>query len=855
MKKFVMGILAHVDSGKTTLSESMLYCAGEIRKQGRVDHKNSFLDNREIERERGITIFSKQAVLKMGETQLTLVDTPGHVDFSAEMERTLNILDYAVLVISGTDGVQSHTETLWKLLEDYKIPVFIFINKMDISAYSKNVLMENLKKNLCDGCIDFSEEFDENLFEELAMCDESILNLVLDGKEVSDDIIKRAIKRRKVFPCFFGSALKNEGTKELLDGLCRFFGEIEYPESFGARVFKISSDEQGKRLTHMKITGGILKVRDEISKDGDLPEKINGIRIYSGEKFLVYDKVYPGTVCAVTGLEKTNAGDGLGFEKNLHEALLEPVLNYTVELLEGEDVHKALSNLKKLEEEEPQLRVTWNERFSEINVSLMGEVQLEVLKRIIFEKYGLSVSFGQGSISYKETIKTTAEGVGHFEPLRHYAEVHLLLEPGELGSGVKFSSKCSEDELDKNWQRLILTHLAEKTHIGVLTGSPITDMKITLVSGRAHKKHTEGGDFRQATYRAVRHGLMRAESVLLEPWYKFKIEVPTENIGRVMSDVQNMGGEINSPENDGEMSRLEGTAPVSKMRGYHTEITAFTRGRGRILCMFDSYKPCTDAQLIIDKIGYNPEADTENTPDSVFCSHGAGFNVKWNEVEDYMHIESFIKEKEEVISERHVNNYINSIASDTELMRIFEKTYGPVKRNVHTTMEARKTSDEPKKAIVKKPREKGENYLLIDGYNIIFAWDNLKEQAKESLDLARNSLINIICNYQGFSNCKVILVFDAYKVKGNKGEVERVHNIDVVYTKEAETADMYIEKVTHELGKKHRVRVATSDNLEQLIILGSGAVRVSADEFLKEVEENEKRIKEFLKKLEKTIDK
>ncbi len=839
MKNFVMGILAHVDSGKTTLSESLLYCAGEIRKQGRVDHKNAFLDNREIERERGITIFSKQAVFKLGENEFTLVDTPGHVDFSAETERTLNILDYAVLVISGTDGVQNHTETLWRLLESYKVPVFIFVNKMDISKYSQNVLMENLKKNLTEACIDFSGNLDG---EELAMCDEAILELVLEGKDIPDAKIKSAIKNRRIFPCFFGSALKNTGTKELLDGFCRFFEETEYPEAFGARVFKISTDEQGKRLTHMKITGGSLKIRDEMSKYG---EKINGIRVYSGEKFLVYDKVVSGTVCAVTGLQYTNAGDGLGFEKNLHEFLLEPVLNYTVELEQGTDIHKALSDLKKLEEEEPQLRVTWNERFSEINVSLMGEVQLEVLKHIIFEKFGLTVNFGQGSISYKETIKAPSYGVGHFEPLRHYAEVHLMLEPQKAGTGIKFASKCPEDELDKNWQRLILTHLKEKTHIGVLTGSPITDIKITLLKGRAHKKHTEGGDFRQATYRAVRQGLMCAENVLLEPWYKFKIEVPTENIGRVMSDVQNMGGEFMSPENDGEMSVLEGKAPVLKMRGYHSEVTGFSRGRGKVLCIFDGYKPCIDYEKVIEETGYNAEADTENTPDSVFCSHGAGFNVKWNEVEDYMHLESGMKAEDD-ITETRVRDYITSVASDTELMRIFEKTYGPIKRNEHTAMEIRKTSDEIKKTVKRKPHEKGENYILIDGYNIIFAWEDLKKQAEQDLDLARNSLIERICNYQGFWGINVILVFDAYKVKGNLGEIEKVHNVDVVYTKEAETADMYIEKITRTLGKKHRVRVATSDNLEQIIILGSGAVRVSAEEFLKEVEETENKIKKFL---------
>lgn len=850
MKKIVIGILAHVDSGKTTLSESMLYCTGEIRKQGRVDHKNAFLDTDQIERERGITIFSKQAVFKKGDFEITLVDTPGHVDFSAEAERTLNILDYAVLVISGTDGVQNHTETLWKLLQDYNVPTFVFVNKMDISLYTKEVLAENLKKNLADGCIDFSKPFDGKFFEELSMCDEEIMNSFVDGKEITDDLIKSAVRNRNVFPCFFGSALKNEGTDEFLDGICRFFEEREYREDFGARVFKISSDENGKRLTHMKITGGTLKVRDELSLRSGFFEKVSGIRIYSGEKFSFINEAVSGTVCAVLGLENVNAGEGLGFEQDLHEAVLEPVLNYTVELPEGTDVHKALFDLKRLEEEEPQLNVVWNERFSEINVRLMGEVQLEVLKRVIFDRFGLSVNFGQGSIAYKETIKTVSEGVGHFEPLRHYAEVHLILEPGNPGSGVKFSSKCSEDALDKNWQRLIMTHLAEKTHIGVLTGSPITDIKITLSAGKAHKKHTEGGDFRQATYRAVRHGLMRAESVLLEPYYKFKIEVPQDNIGRVMTDIQNMNGILGTPETKGETVVLEGEAPVSKMRGYHSELTGFTRGRGRLLCMFDGYKPCIDSEKVIEEIGYNAEADVDNTPDSVFCAHGAGFTVKWNEVEDYMHIETTLKDEEEPVIER-VSNYINTVASDTELMRIFEMTYGPVKRLEHTVMERRKTSSELKVQTKKKHLIKGDDYLLIDGYNIIFAWEHLKKQAEESLDLARNSLINTVCNYQGFSGKKVILVFDAYKVKGNTREIERIHNIDVVYTKEAETADMYIEKVTHELGKNHRVRVATSDNLEQLIILAGGAVRVSADEFLKEVEDAQKQIKDFLKNIEK----
>ena len=842
MKKFVMGILAHVDSGKTTLSESMLYTSGVIRKQGRVDHKDAFLDNNTIERERGITIFSKQAVFKYEDMEFTIVDTPGHVDFSAEMERTLNILDYAVLVVSGTDGVQNHTETLWKLLSDYNVPTFIFVNKMDISQKSMQEIISELKAKLSDGCINFSEFSDETL-EELAMCDEALMNSFLEKGEVLDEDIKKAIEKRRVFPCFFGSALKNNGTKQLLDGFLRFFKEKQYPEEFGARVFKISADEQGKRLVHIKVTGGVLKVRDEVLKD----EKVNGIRIYSGEKFTVEDAVSAGTVCAVTGLDSVNCGAGLGYEHDFSDTVLEPVLNYSVILPEGVDIHKALQSLKKLEEEEPQLNVVWNERYQEINVRLMGEVQLEILKRIIYERYGFLPEFGQGTIAYKETVLSTSEGVGHFEPLRHYAEVHLLIEPGKRGSGVRFFTKCSEDELDKNWQRLILTHLEEKTHIGVLTGSPITDIKITLVSGRAHKKHTEGGDFRQATYRAVRHGLMRAESVLLEPWYKFKLSVPQENTGRAMTDIQNMGASFLPPETIGDLTVLEGSCPVAKMRGYHTDVISYTKGKGRLLCVFDGYRECKDAEKIIEEMGYNPEADTENTPDSVFCSHGAGFVVKWNEVEDYMHIESCLLDEEEPI-EQKISNYVSSIATDSELMRIFEKTYGPVKRNVHAAMEIRKTSDELKKTVRKKLKPQGDKYLLIDGYNIIFAWDDLKEQAKESLDLARNSLIARICNYQGFSDFKVILVFDAYKVKGNLGEVERVHNVDVVYTKEAETADMYIEKVTHELGKNHRVRVATSDNLEQLIILGAGAVRVSASEFLKEVEETEKQIKEFLKK-------
>lgn len=845
MKKIVIGILAHVDSGKTTLSESLLYSTGEIRRQGRVDHKDAFLDNNEIERERGITIFSKQAVFKNKDCEITLVDTPGHVDFSAETERVLRVLDYAVLVVSGTDGVQNHTKTLWNLLKDYNVPAFIFVNKMDISQYSEKVLMENLRMRLSDSCVDFTDTSCDAFLDTIAMCDEKIMEQVIEGREIEDSDIKSAIFERRVFPCFFGSALKNDRTKEFLDGMCHFFKEPDYESDFGARVFKISTDDLGKRLVHLKVTGGRLKVRDEINS-----EKVNEIRVYSGEKYKLHGEVFPGQVCAVTGLESVMAGDGLGFEDSMKASVLEPVLSYKIILEPGIDKGKALTNLKKLEEEEPQLNVSWDERYQEINVRLMGEVQLEVLKKLISEKYGMNIEFGQGAIAYKETVRSVTEGVGHYEPLRHYAEVHLILEPGEAGSGVVFSSDCSEDALERNWQRLILTHLAEKTHIGVLTGSPITDIKIRLVAGRAHKKHTEGGDFRQATYRAVRHGLRRAESVLLEPWYKFEIEVPAENIGRAMTDVQTMGATVSAPSNNGETAVLEGFAPVAKMRGYHSELISYTKGRGRLSTLFDGYRPCIEAEKVIEEIGYNPDSDIENTGDSVFCSHGAGFNVPWHEVEDYMHIESCLEEEEEEENvEDRVSRYINSVASDSELMRIFEKTYGPVKRAQHTVLERRKTSDELKQYKKKKPiMEKGDKYLLIDGYNIIFAWEDLKAAASENLDLARNLLIDRICNYQGFSDIKVILVFDAYKVKGNKGEVERIHNVDVVYTKEAETADMYIEKVTHELGKKHRVRVATSDNLEQLIILGAGAIRVSAQEFLKEVEETEKQIKEFLNK-------
>ncbi len=845
MKRLVTGILAHVDSGKTTLSEAMLFRSGQIRKLGRVDHGNAFLDTNEIEREKGITIFSKQAILNINDTEFTLLDTPGHIDFSAEMERTLQVLDYAILVVSGADGVESHTETLWRLLSRYDVPVFIFINKMDISQSTREGIMSELKEKLSDSCIDLS---DTDFAEHAALCSEELMEEYLANGTVSDKAVTNAIAGRRMFACSFGSALKTEGIDEFLSVLDRYTVMPDYPDKFAAKVFKITT-ENGTRLTHMKITGGSLKAKtllNGIDKDGnEWSEKADRIRVYSGEKFTVADAVKCGTVCAVTGLNSTYPGEGLGEEANSPAPVLEPVLAYRVEIQDNTDVHTALYHLRRLEEEDPQLQILWNGM--EIQLRLMGEVQLEVLRRIIFERFGFEVEFGQGSIAYRETIADKVEGVGHFEPLRHYSEVHLILEPLPRGSGLKFLADCSEDLLDKNWQRLILTHLHEKTHIGVLTGSPITDMKITLASGKAHKKHTEGGDFRQATYRAVRHGLRNASSILLEPWYSFTLEIPQENIGRAMTDIELMGGEFSQPEIINETGIIHGSAPVSEIRGYSADVIAYTGGRGKLQCTLKGYEPCHNSDEVIAEYGYNADSDIENTADSVFCAHGAGFTVKWDEVHNYMHLESALKSLEETAeAQTRVMDYIERAATDEELLRIFERTYGPVKATAHTAMQKRikKAPAQPK--FKSKPLPTGPEYLLVDGYNIIFAWDELKEAAKESLDLARELLINKLCNYCGFSKCELILVFDAYKVKGNMGEVERVHNINVVYTKEAETADAYIEKVTHELAKKHRVRVATSDNLEQLIILGSGAIRVSASEFLKEVNTAENEIRKFI---------
>lgn len=852
MKRFAAGILAHVDSGKTTLSEALLYSAGEIRTPGRVDHRNTFLDTNYLERERGITIFSKQAEIRFKDMEISLLDTPGHVDFSPETERTLQALDYAILVISGTDGVQSHTETLWRLLIKYRIPVFIFVNKMDLAGADRENIMYELKKRLDYRCVDFMNTDDDGFFEELAECDEKIMQRFLENGEISNKFIAEAVGERRIFPCCFGSALKMTGVDKFIEIFSRYTKGFEGKKDFGAKVFKISEDEQGNRLTHLKITGGSLKVRTMLERHEGTEywsEKINQIRVYNGEKYRTLDEASAGMICAVTGLSHTFSGEGLGIESDSEMPVLEPVLTYRIELTDGTPEHIAVARLRKLEEEEPQLHIIWNERHREIHAQLMGEIQLEILKSIISERFGMEVEFGQGSIAYKETIASPVEGVGHYEPLRHYAEVHLILEPLECGSGLKFETDCREDSLDKNWQRLILTHLEEKTHLGVLTGSPITDMKITLAAGKAHQKHTEGGDFRQATYRAVRQGLRNAESVLLEPWYNFRLEIPSENIGRAMSDLQRMNAEYDPIVSNGETAVINGSAPVAEIGGYQSEINSYTHGRGRFVCSLKGYEPCRNAEEIIEKIGYNCDSDIENTADSVFCTHGTGFVVKWDEVKNYMHLESVLKPDthEDTPEEnyRRAESYCSRLATDKELMEIFERTYGKINREPRDAFK-KKIRREPEKNAKVRPLPKGPEYLLVDGYNIIYAWDNLRKTAKDNLDLARSQLINILCNYQAFRQCCLILVFDAYKVSGSRGEVEKLYNINIVYTKEAETADMYIQKITNELGKEHRVRVATSDGAEQLIILGNGAYRVSASEFYEEVKAVENIIKEYI---------
>lgn len=855
MKRLVIGMIAHVDSGKTTLSEAMLYRSGEIRRLGRVDNGDAFLDTHSIERSRGITVFSKQAVLQYGDCSLTILDTPGHADFSAETERALQALDYAVLVISGTDGVQSHTETLWRLLARYKVPTFIFINKMDISAFDRSVLMGGLAEGLSRGCVNFSAP---DFFEEAALTDENLMNIFLETGEISDGDIAKAVSERKLFPCFFGSALKLKGVDELLDGIERYTENKYDRTDFGAVVYKIT-DDSGTRLTHIKITGGSLKARTAIGE-----EKVSRIRVYSGAKFKAADEAFAGSVCAVEGLSKTFSGQRLGFEaagEHGISPLLEPVMTYRLILPEwlpdGADKHTVLTQMRRLEEEDPQLHVLWSESLQEIHVRLMGRIQLEILQTVMAERFGLRAEFAEGSILYKETIAEPVEGVGHYEPLRHYAEVHLLLEPAERGSGLQFSADCREEVLDKNFQRLILTHLEEKQHVGALTGSPITDMKITVVAGKAHLKHTEGGDFRQATYRAVRQGLRSAKSVLLEPWYGFRIEVPSENVGRAMSDLQRMSADFDQPTQNGSTAVLTGKVPASEFGDYQSEVLSYTSGRGRLNFSLDGYYPCHNAEKVIANIGYDCDCDLENTADSVFCSHGAGYVVPWHEVRSHMHVSSGIsfggddtEETENLqVTPKQLADYRSRLAEDKELMEIFERTYGKINRDprhaLHTEKQVRSKREKP------VPMQNGEEYLLVDGYNIIFSWDELNSVAKENLDLARSMLINTLCNYQGFRQCHLILVFDAYKVKGNNREVEQIHNISVVYTKEAETADMYIEKVTNSLkneaGKNHRVRVATSDGTEQIIILGNGAYRVSAKEFYDEVKLVEKAIHEYIK--------
>ena len=850
-RRLNVGILAHVDAGKTTLSEGMLYLSGSIRDMGRVDHGDAFLDTYEMERERGITIFSKQAVLSWKDIELTLLDTPGHVDFSAEMERVLQVLDYAVLVISGTDGVQGHTVTLWRLLKRYNVPVFLFINKMDREGTDRNALMAELKGRLDEGCTDIEaiRENNPDRLESLAVCDDAMLEEYLETGSICKNTLRRTIAERKVFPCWFGSALKAEGITELLDGIREYSISPEYPEKFGAKVYKIARDPQGNRLTYLKVTGGELKVKELIP---GIEGKVNQIRIYSGVRYELVQSAQAGMVCAVTGLEGTYPGQGMGEEKDSDIPVLEPVLTYRVELPEGCDVHTMLTNLRQLEEEEPELHIVWAGETQEIHIQLMGEVQTEVLQRLIKDRYGVLVEFREGRIIYKETIAGPVEGVGHFEPLRHYAEVHLLLEPGERGSGMQFSSECSEDILDRNWQRLILTHLEEKEHRGVLTGSVLTDVRITLVAGRAHQKHTEGGDFRQATYRAVRQGLMKAESVLLEPYYEFRMELPMENVGRAMTDIQRMNGTFEGPETENDQAVLTGSAPVSEMRGYQKEFAAYTGGFGRLFCTLKGYDVCHDAENVVGEISYDPDSDIDNTADSVFCAHGAGFIVPWYQVEEYMHVESTMKDAEEQgegTDRRQAARLVRAQAASRtieltreELDAIYVRTPDPVRKNVSSTpVKVSATSEDDRwrnrdTSADRKKKTSGEEYLLVDGYNIIFAWDELRELSEIDLAAARGRLADILCNYQGYRKCTLILVFDAYKVEGNPGEVAKYHNIHIVYTKEAETADQYIEKTVRKISKHHSVTVATSDALEQVIILGQGARRMSAAGLKEEVE-------------------
>lgn len=851
-RSIVLGVLAHVDSGKTTLSEAMLYRAGVIRKLGRVDHRDAFLDTDALERARGITIFSKQALLDAGQTHITLLDTPGHVDFSAEAERTLQVLDYAVLVISGPGGVQSHTETLWQLLRRYRIPTFVFVNKMDLPGPTRAELLEQLNRRLGEGFVDFGAD-PAARDEALALCDERLMDAWLEQGALEDGQILPAIARRHVFPCWFGSALRLDGVDPLLEGLDRFTRPAPALSAFGAAVFKVSQDEQGARLTWLRVTGGELKVKDLLSgegPEGPWAEKANQLRLYSGTKYTLAERVGPGQVCAVTGLTQCRPGQGLGAQRDSEPPALEPVLSYQVLLPEGTDAHAALDKLRRLEQEDPQLHVVWNETLGQIHLQLMGEIQLEVLRTLLTQRFGLEVSFGPGGILYKETITEPIEGVGHYEPLRHYAEVHLKLEPLPPGSGMQYAADCREEVLDKNWQRLVLTHLEEKQHLGVLTGAPLTDMKITLIAGKAHLKHTEGGDFRQATYRAVRQGLMMGKSQLLEPWYSFRLEVPAENIGRAITDIQRREGTFDPPETGLETAVLTGTAPVATLRDYPVELAGYTHGRGRISLTPVGYRPCHNAAQVIAESGYQPQHDLDNPADSVFCAHGAGFVVSWADVRSHMHVDSGWGKSQRPAdatpapSPRRTAAYRATLEEDAELMKIFERTYGPIKRDPLAAFRPVKKTERPDFAA--QSWTIAPEYLLVDGYNLIFAWEELSALAKQSLDAARTRLADILCNYQGYKKCVVILVFDAYRVPGSPGAIEQYHNIHIVYTKEAETADMYIERVTHEIGKQRRVRVVTSDGAEQIIILGHGALRVSSRLFQQEVEEVEREIRALL---------
>ena len=847
-------LLAHVDAGKTTLAESLLYKTGEIRSLGRVDNQDAFLDTYDLERARGITIFSKQASLHLKDWDITLLDTPGHVDFSAEMERTLQVLDYAVLLINGADGVQGHTETLWKLLKRYQVPTFLFVNKMDQEGTDSAKLLGELKERLSSQCVDFTVEENEDFFEEIATCDEELLEYYLEEGQVEVSQIRQMICERKLFPCYFGSALKVEGIDAFLEGLNTFLAKPVYPEEFAAKVYKISRDEQGTRLTHLKITGGSLKVKDILkgmtTEGEDWEEKVNQIRVYSGVKYEAKQTISAGEICSVTGLTKTWPGEGLGAEPEAEDPVLEPVLRYRLLLPEDVDARVVLPQIRQLEEEEPLLHVLWEESHQEIYVQLMGEVQIDVLKSMIWERYHYRVELDHGSILYKETIQEPVEGVGHFEPLRHYAEVHLLLEPGETGSGLQFFSQCKEDLLDRNWQRLILTHLEEKEHKGVLTGSPITDMRITLIAGRAHLKHTEGGDFRQATYRAVRQGLKKANSVLLEPYYSYRLEIPADMTGRAMSDIQRMKGQVNPPEMTEDRAILTGSVPVSTMRDYQVEVTAYTKGRGYLSCIFKGYEPCHNTEEVLEAIGYDSERDLANPTGSVFCAHGAGFVVPWDQVEEHMHLETkeLLKSPEEKMEDlekeaailRARKERVRMVLSqeeEKELQKMMEQSYRKREKQRRFSYGKSRIRREEYTPVYRGQKKKLEKeYLLVDGYNIIFAWEELNDLAKVNIDAARDKLADLLSNYQGFVKSTLILVFDAYRLEGHAEEILKYHNIYIVYTKEAETADQYIERTAHEMGRKYQVTVATSDGTEQVIIRGQGCFLMSARELKEEVE-------------------